>query len=192
MGTTRLSFLLILDANVIIAAHEFGVWEHMVQTHSVHIPSVVLNVEVYFYRKPDGTPVTIDLAGQVGRSITEVSCTVEELVALSEQLDSVTDQEIHSGEKEALAILTKNPNYTFCTFDHAAIEVLALIGLSERGISFESLLRSCGVTKPLKYKHTEEFYKVHLEKGKVNRLQGTGLRRHPPTRRIRTKRRDPL
>jgi hypothetical protein len=102
MGTTRLPLLLILDANVIIAAHEFGMWDYLVRSHTVHIPSVVLNLEVYFYKKTDGTIVTIDLKSQVGKSVTEVSCTADELVALSEQLDSVTDQEIHAGEKEAL------------------------------------------------------------------------------------------
>jgi hypothetical protein len=177
MGTTRLPLLLILDANVIIAAHEFGAWEKICQTHTICIPSIILNLEVYFYRKPDGTAVTIDLIGQVGKSITELSCTAAELIALSEKLDSVTDQEVHAGEKEALAILQKSPDHAFCTFDHAAIEVMALLGLSERGISFQALLKSCGITKALQHKHTEEFYKEHLEKGKINRLQGTGLRK---------------
>jgi hypothetical protein len=181
MGTTRLPLLLILDANVIIAAHEFGMWDHLVRSHTVHIPSVVLNLEVYFYKKPDGTIVTIDLKSQIGKSLAEVSCTADELVSLSEQLDSVTDQEIHAGEKEALVVLQRSPDHTFCTFDHAAIEVMALLGLSERGVSFETLLRSCGITKQLQYKHTEAFYRVHVEKGKVNRLQGTGLRKPPPS-----------
>lgn len=75
-------------------------------------------------------------------------------------LDTVTDQEIHAGEKEALAILEKSPDHVFCTFDHAAIQVMALLGLWERGISFEALLKSCGITKTLLHKHTEEFYKV--------------------------------
>jgi hypothetical protein len=176
-----LPLLLILDANVIIAAHEFGVWDHIVRSHTVHIPSVVLNLEVYFFKKPDGATVTIDLKRQVGKSITEVSCTADELAALSEQLDSVTDQEIHAGEKEALVILMRSRDHTFCTFDHTAIEVLALLGLSERSISFEGLLRSCGVTKGLQYKHTEAFYVTHLEKGKANRVQGTGLRKRPST-----------
>ena len=177
MGTTRLPLLLILDANVIIAAHEFGAWETVCRTHTVGVPSIVINAEVYFYRKPDGTAVTIDLKGQVGKSITELSCTADELLALSEKLDSVTDQEVHAGEKEALAILQRSPDHTFCTFDHTAIEVMALLGLSERGMSFQSLLKSCGITKALQHKHTEEFYKEHLEKGKVNMLQGTGLRK---------------
>ena len=172
-----MSLLLILDANVIIAAHELGVWDHIVKAHEVFIPSVVIDVEVYFYKKPDGTYVTIDLKNQTGKSITEVSCTVDELAAFSEQLDSVSDQEIHAGEKEALVVLSKDPDYTFCTFDHAAIQVLALLGFSERGISFEYLLKSCGIKKKLQYKHTEEFYRAYLEKGQLNRVQGIGLRR---------------
>jgi hypothetical protein len=179
MEITQLPFLLILDANVIIAAHEFGVWERICRTHSVCIPSVVLNLEVYFYKKSDGTVVTIDLKNQVEKLITEVSCTAVELAALSEQLDSVTDQEIHAGEKEALAVLLRSPDYVFCTFDHAAIEVMALLGLSERGISFEVLLKSCGITKTLQFKHSEAFYKAHLEKGRLNRVQGTGLKKRP-------------
>jgi hypothetical protein len=177
METIQLPLLLILDANVIIAAHEFGVWDRIVETHEVFIPSVVIDAEIYFYRDLNGTPVSIDLRSQEGKSITVMSCTADELAAFSEQLDSVTDQEIHAGEKEALVILSKNPKYTFSTFDHAAIQVLALLGFSDRGISFEHLLKSCGVTKGLQYKHTEEFYNVHLEKGQQNRIQGIGLRK---------------
>ena len=169
--------LLILDANVIIAAHEFGVWDRIVETHGVFIPSVVIEAEVYFYKDPDGGHIPIDLREQEGKSITVISCTAEELAALSEQVDSVTDQEIHPGEKEALVFLSKNQDYTFSTFDHTAIQVLALLGFSDKGISFERLLKSCGVTKKLQYKHTEEFYNVHLEQGRQNRIQGVGLRR---------------
>ena len=175
MGTTQLPLLLILDANVIIAAHEFGVWDRIVETHEVFIPSVVIDEEVYFYKKPDGTYIPIDLKTEKGKSIHEVSCTVDELISFSEELDSVTDQEIHAGEKEALVILSKDSRYTFCTFDHAAIQVLALLGFSEMGISFEHLLKSCGTTKKLQYKHTDEFYNGHIKKGQLNRVQGVGL-----------------
>jgi hypothetical protein len=71
--------------------------------------------------------------------------------------------------------LSKNTDYSFCTFDHAAIQVLALLGFSERGICFEHLLKTCGITKKLQYKHTEEFYNAHLKKGQLNRVQGVGL-----------------
>ena len=103
---------------------------------------MVIDEEVYFHKKPDGTRTPIDLKSEAGKSINEVSCTVDELISFSEQLDSVTDQEIYAGEKEALVVLSKDPGYRFCTFDHAAIQVLALLGFSERGISFEHLLKS--------------------------------------------------
>jgi predicted nucleic acid-binding protein len=85
-GTTQLPLLLILDANVIIAAHESGVWDRIVETHDIFIRSVVIDEEVYFYKKPDGTRIPIDLKSEAGKSINEVSCTVEESISFSEQL----------------------------------------------------------------------------------------------------------
>ncbi len=78
MGTTRLPLLLILDANVIIDAHKFGAWDGICRTHTVFVPSVILYSEVYFYTKTDGTVVNINLKGEIGSSITELSCTADD------------------------------------------------------------------------------------------------------------------
>jgi hypothetical protein len=73
-GIIRLpSLLLIPDANVIISSYELGVWSHVTRHHKIYVPSIILHSEVYYYEKPDGTIVPIDLKKQVGTSITAYS-----------------------------------------------------------------------------------------------------------------------
>jgi hypothetical protein len=45
----------------------------------VCIPSIVLHHDVYYCRKPDRGAVSIDLKSEIGESISEPACTVEEL-----------------------------------------------------------------------------------------------------------------
>jgi hypothetical protein len=179
-GIIRLpSLLLILDANVIISSYELGVWSHVTRHHKIYVPSIILHSEVYYYEKPDGTIVPIDLKKQVGTSITEISCSVDDLAAFSTLFDSVIDRDIHEGEREALALLHQRSGYVFCSSDRTAIEVIGLLGLSDRGLSFERLLKSCGITKRLEPHQTEAFFQDCIRVGSIGRIQGKGLRKRP-------------
>ncbi len=171
------SLLLILDANVIISSYELGVWSHITRHYKICVPSIILHSEVYYYEKPDGTIVPIDLKKQIGTSITEISCSVDDLAAFSTLFDSVVDRDIHEGEREALASLHQGPNYVFCSSDRTAIEVIGLLGLSDRGLSFEKLLQSCGVTKRLEPHQTEAFFQECIKAGSIGRIQGKGLKK---------------
>ena len=91
--------------------------------------------------------------------------------------DSVTDRDIHPGEREALALLHQGSNYVFCSSDRAAIEVIGLLGLSAKGLSFEKLLKSCGITKKLEPHQTETFFQTCLRTGSISRIQGKGLKK---------------
>ncbi|MEZ5358432.1 MAG: hypothetical protein R3F48_06330 [Candidatus Zixiibacteriota bacterium] len=44
-----------------------------------------------------------------------------------------------------------NIEYSFCTADAAAIETMGAFGISENGISFESLMQEIGHTLPDEY-----------------------------------------
>ena len=52
-----------------------------------------------------------------------------------------------------------------------AIKVIAIIGSSSQGISFEELLKTSGITKKLEYKHTNEYFKKYLREGSIIRIQ---------------------
>jgi len=169
--------LLLLDADVIIDLHRLSVWEHIIKHHKVHIPSIILHKETYYYEDKRGIRHPIDLEKEIGVTIYELSCSAEELLSFKEQFDRVFQEELHDGEKEALVLIHKQKNLLLCTCDHAAIKALALLDLLDRGISFENLLRKSGITKKLEYKHTEKRFKKCLSEGSVMRIQERGLKK---------------
>ena len=95
---------------------------------------------------------------EVGKSITEVSAKVKEILDFKSKFDSFIEEELDPGETEALKILNDREDYYFCTCDKAAIKVIALIGKREQGLSFEMLLKFSGITKRLEIRQTEKYF----------------------------------
>ena len=46
--------LLLLDADIIVFAHELGVWEEIKKAYGVHVPATVVEIEVQFFTSKDG------------------------------------------------------------------------------------------------------------------------------------------
>lgn len=63
--------LLLLDADVIIDLHKLGAWEQITKSHSVHIPSIILHQEVYYFTDDKGNRHPINLENEIGKSIHE-------------------------------------------------------------------------------------------------------------------------
>ena len=104
-------------------------------------------------------------------------CSAEELLSFSEQFDSAFQTEIHDGEKEALILHSKEERFRFCTCDKSAIKSLALLGLTDKGISFERMLKVTGLfSKNLEYKLTEDYFKRWIKEGSIMKIQGTGIK----------------
>lgn len=99
--------LLLLDADVIIGLHKLGIWEQIIKNHKIHIPSIILHKEVYYYEDEKDTHHPINLLNDIGKRIYELFCPAEELLTFAEQFDRVFQEELHDGEKEALVLLKK-------------------------------------------------------------------------------------
>ena len=56
--------LLLLDADVIVVAHEIGVWENLIQQCSISVTETTI-VEAKFWFDQDGGKHSIDLASQI-------------------------------------------------------------------------------------------------------------------------------
>jgi len=166
----------LLDADVIIDLHKLGLWKQITKSHKVSIPSIILRKEVYYYEDENGRH-NIDLEKEAGETFSELSCSAQELLGFKENFDRVFQEELHDGEKEALALLQKQEDLVLCTCDHAAIKAMAMLDLSERGISFENLLKKSGMSKKLEYKHTEKRFKKILSEGNIMRIQERGLKK---------------
>lgn len=77
---------------------------------------------------------------------------------------------IHGGELESLAVLHREMELTFCTFDSVAIRSLPFLGVDERAISAERLLQVSGLTLSSAHKLdprlTEQYFRNNLEQGR--------------------------
>src|SRR5687768_965093 len=100
------SRLVILDANVIIRAFGGNFWNALVSQFDVHVTSIVLHSEVYFYIDDKGQKVAIDLASDISSGrIKELSATPEEVAVLVDKVSPNFLDRIDAGEQEALALL---------------------------------------------------------------------------------------
>jgi len=168
--------IVLLDADVIIDLHRYRIWEHIFNKNKILIPSIVLKREVYYYEDEYGLRHSIELLGEVGKTITEVSITVDELRDFKSNFDRFIQEELDAGETEALKILNDRDDCFFCTCDKVAIKVIALLGKREQGLSFEKLLKSSGITKRLENKHTEHYFRKYLDEGSLLRIQRFGIK----------------
>jgi hypothetical protein len=176
--TQRLRF--VLDAVVVIKAHELGIWELLVERAQVLVPATVVRDEAfYFDTEPGEKRYAIKLKDLIDSGkIIEEAASVAELKNLHDIFDSITLEGLDPGETEALAIVKSGRlgEVFFCTSDKAAIRALALMGCSEHGISFEELLKRYGLQKTLDPQYTQDFFNYHLSKGKQDRITGVGLK----------------
>jgi len=169
--------LILLDADIIIEAHELGIWDEIVKKVDIFIPSIIIQDQAKFFYTKHRNKVKIDLKSQVERGlIKELLTSVDELKQLSEKLNKMV-LDIHHGEKEALAFIFchKNENYCFCTGDKSAIQALAMLDMKEKGISMEKLLKSIGLTKKLKHHFMDKYFNDWLKKGAIRAIQEQGL-----------------
>ncbi len=190
MKTMRPKFVL-FDANIIIEAYELGIWENLVESVEVYVPSIVAHDEVRFVKKEIGRiPEEINLPELIShKRIFEISAEIEEMAQLDKIFDGLFLQRIHAGEREALAILylNKKDDLLFCTADAMPIKGIAMLQLSERGLSFERLLKTIGIQKRLKRYFTKKWFKDKLDEGKQNLITGSGLKEEYRNRILKVK-----
>ncbi|MCJ7578998.1 MAG: hypothetical protein MUP98_00515 [Candidatus Aminicenantes bacterium] len=170
--------IVLLDADVIIDLHRFGIWEKILKKNKILIPSTILRHEVFYFVDTAGIKHYIDLIDDAGNAFTEVSATAEDLIQFKQKFDRFIEEELDPGETEALKILLDRNDCYFCTCDKVAIKTMALLGKREQALSFEKLLKSSGFTKSLELKHTENYFKKYLDEGSILRIQRFGLKKN--------------
>jgi len=171
----------LLDANIVIEAYVLGVWEILVQQIQIVVPSIVANDEALFYKKEiGGIPEEINLRKLIETGkITEFFADSSDLASLNEIFDRVFLENIHAGEREALALVYngKAEDAFFCTSDSIPIQAMAILRLPERAISFERLLTQMGVTKKLSKQFTEKWFQTQLVIGHQDLITGEGVQK---------------
>ena len=172
---TKLKCVL-LDADIIIKLFEQGIWKNMLDVLEIKVPSIVVE-EAFFFKDEQGIiHYSIDLKRLESEGKIEVfPASIIDIENLKNQFDDSFS--LDSGEEEAIALLFagKAKDAKFCTADKAAIQALAMLRLSEQGISLEKLLKLNGISQNLIYECTDAHFKKHIEKGNLRFILGQGL-----------------
>lgn len=181
-GRTSQPNCVLLDANVVIAAYELGVWDWLVRVFHVRVPSIVVRGEALYYhplRQPK-KKVPINLPAQVqSGTVEELVGTVEDIARVLSVFDRSFVGGIHAGEAEGLALVLASVagDAQFCSGDALAIQALAMLGLADKAVSFEYLLGGKKTVVPLEAQCTEDYLRRNLAIGQERRITGAGLRR---------------
>ena len=172
--TTRIRCVL-LDADIIIKAHELDVWQKLLNSFEICVPSIVIHREAKYFSSKQGSTFPIKLKELADNGeITEISASAQEMAHFRSNFHS---PEIDDGETEALTVLWKKnlDGYKYCTADRAAIIVSCLMDLHQHVVSMETILSSIGISKPLKSTCKEEVFKKIVNDGLARKIRGDGL-----------------
>jgi len=170
---------ILLDANIIIEAYELGIWVKLIDQIHIIVSSIVAYKESLFYSKQhSGIPEAINLKKLVSEGkIQEIEATQNEIDEFYNKFDTVFAAQLHDGEAESLTLIMHNKvsEAFYCSGDAPAIRALAMIGHSDKGISFETILKHTGLQKGLKKQFREHFFRTNLKLGQQNLITGQGL-----------------
>ena len=175
--------LLLLDADVIVFAYQFGVWEKLKIAYELHVPSIVID-EAQFFVTTDGRKA-IDLkAEEVAGHIKRLEATASEIAETFQNFEPTFLAALHDGEKEGITILKSQvqSGMVFCTGDMIAIESIGMLGLSTSCLSFEEILEMSGLRKLVSrfMPHlTKKTHKDRIEKGRIRRTTGECFKKSP-------------
>jgi len=161
----------LLDADVIIWCAEKKKLDALFKNKKIQIPQVIFDQSIN-YMEPitkakktilfdkyidDGSLVIVD--NPISKEILEIENTYMKCPELAE---------IHDGEAECIALLLSNREYSFCTGDTYAMEVIGFWGCSEQAISLEELI---GKVKNIQPNFTKDCMELHLKKGSILSVQ---------------------
>ncbi len=168
----------LLDASVIITAHEIDVWNALLREVNVAVISIIAHDESLFFSKEAGlVPASINITALIEQGdIPEISASVSDIKRVRAVFDEELNMGLHDGEVEAIAILyaDESDSFLFCTSDKVAIRVLAMLVLSDNGVSFEEVLMATGLLKPLPYEYRTAYFDRYITEGQTARIQGKG------------------
>ena len=168
---------LLLDAGIIIGAHELGVWDHLIQKCAVTVTRTVKDQETYYWSDEQDIGHEIDLMRDVeGGRINCVDVPLSQVGEFRKIFDPTYLDRMDPGESDSLAFFfSKTEEWFIASADSIVFKVLGCLGLGERGVSLEGILQQVGLGRNVKeWKYTEEFRRKYTLKGQQDGLTGLG------------------
>jgi hypothetical protein len=168
--TKKLTQLLV-DAVVVIDAHEKKYWEHLCASYEIFLPSTIIEEELLYFTSDKGRQ-SFEIAKLISQGkVTRIDAEINHSIELFKKISSDFRSSLHAGELEALAILMSKdfPHLFFTTADRAAIKALGVLSLSRKGLSVEELLSNLHgfsrKNKKLAAHFTTQYFRKALSEG---------------------------
>jgi len=169
--------LLILDANVVIHLHEFGIWAKLIAVCDVHLPGTVVG-EADFY-EAGGERQYIDLSDDIKQGRVQVfDVELAKIKAFRDQFDLRYVDGLDDGETEALAFLCDSKeSFLISSGDAIVYRVLGRLNRSDQGISLDEILKQVGLQRSqLPWSCSKKFREKYTGEGAVDLIQGVGMK----------------
>ena len=170
--------LLLLDANVIIVAHELNLWHQLIDKCDITVTKTIEEQETYYWRDTNGEPHKIDLSEDIAKDkIYLIEVPKEKYNSFRNLFDPVYLGDMDPGETDALAFLYySNENWLISSGDGIVYRILGRLGRGEQGISFEEILKQVGLGCRLKGQYTKNFRTKITKKGEQDSITGFGMK----------------
>lgn len=162
---------MLLDAVIVINAHEKGYWESLYNAHQICLPGTIIENELHYFTSDRGKEHLSVVNLLKENKILRIDAEISHIQKLTQKISDDFMKGLDPGELEALAILLskEHQNLLFSTADKAAIKTLGLLGLSTRGISVEELLNTLhgiqNTKKKLESQYTKQWFQKILAEG---------------------------
>ena len=158
--------LLLLDTDVIIDLHTFGLFEKIAKAYDVKVTRDVFREAKSYPKGNKVLPINIKDKVNIIENV-DIECL--RLVTLEAREARLA---IEAGESSSIAyLLQDDEDLVFCSCDKAAIKLLSYLDLDEKGMSLEKVLKNASLHKKLLPRHLEKQFKECIKEGKSLRIQ---------------------
>jgi hypothetical protein len=166
--------LLLLDANVVIYAHELGIWHTLTDHCEITIAKTVAEQEVYFWRDQNDVRHEIDLAADIRDArVRCVEVPLSQIEAFRRKFGPIYLDAMDPGETESLAFLVNSTeSWRICSSDAIVFRVLGSLGRGEQGISFEEVLSAVGLGRQVDGMYDKSFRQRYTSRGQQESITG--------------------
>lgn len=169
--------LLLLDANIIIYAHELGIWDALVQQCSLLVAETVVQ-EADFWYDDSGGRHEIELNPYIQDS--QIDVIAVELIAVRafhRRFRQPYAEKLDDGELESLAYLdAAEQEIHICSADAIVFKVLGCLAKGHLGVSLEEILHCIGYSKSLGLQYRKHFREKYTRIGQQDGITGMGMK----------------
>lgn len=157
--------LLLLDADVVIDLHTFGLFDKMCRSYDVHLTKEVLGEAKYYWKGNKRIPINIR------QKVTVIENVDIEYLRIVHEEAREARLVIDSGETTSIAYLLQcEADVTLCLCDKAAIRLMSFMQLEEQSTSVQQVLGGAVHRSRLLPRHLESEFRKCIKEGKTLRV----------------------